>query len=104
MFASYPGSIAIASTPPVCGSSTIAVASFAPHLATVERSTCSAFAWIVWSSVRNTFFPSRAGFSFSIEMTCPSGSRTTVSSPGLPVSCVFSSSSSPASPLLSTPA
>ena len=88
----------------MCGSSTIAVASFACHLATVARSTCSAFAWMVWSSVRNTFFPSRAGFSFSIEMTWPSGSRTTVSSPGLPVSCELSCSSRPASPLLSTPA
>ena len=47
------GASAIASTAPVFGSSTIAVALFAPHFATVWRSTCSAFAWIVWSSVRN---------------------------------------------------
>ena len=42
---------------PVFGSSTIAVACFAPHCVIVWRSTCSAFAWIVWSSVRNTALP-----------------------------------------------
>ena len=40
------------------GSRTIAVASFAPQCATVRRSTCSAFCWIVWSSVRTRSLPS----------------------------------------------
>ena len=52
-----PGVCAIASTSPVDGSRTIAVASFAPHLETVSRSTFSACAWIVWSSVVKTSAP-----------------------------------------------
>src|SRR5437773_5021564 len=44
LFASYDGASAIASTAPVFGSSTIAVALFAPHFATVARKTWSAFA------------------------------------------------------------
>ena len=65
----------------------MAVALFACHCATVVRRTCSAFAWIVWSSVRNAALPSRAGVTLSIEIGRPIGSRTTVWLPGVPVSC-----------------
>ena len=68
LFASDDGACAIARIAPVFGSSTIAVACFAPHRATVARSTCSAFASIVWSSVRKTDLPGRTGRSALIEI------------------------------------
>ena len=43
------------------GSSTTAVAAFAPQCATVWRSTASAFAWIVWSIVVNRSAPFCSG-------------------------------------------
>ena len=48
------------------------------------RSTCSAFAWIFWSSVRNTDLPGRAGTTLSILIGRPNGSRTTTCEPSVP--------------------
>ena len=104
LLASYDGASAIASTAPVFGSSTIAVALFARHCETVWRSTCSAFAWIVWSSVRKTALPGRAGVTRSILIGRPNGSRTTICSPSRPLRLESSENSRPVSPLLSTPA
>ena len=69
----------------MCGSSTIAVALLAPDDATVWRRTCSAFDWIVWSSVSRTARPSRGAVSFTTSIARPSGSFTIVSLPALPV-------------------
>ena len=99
-----PGAVAIASTPPVDGSSTIAVPSVACHFATVSRSTDSTFAWSVWSSVRKTSRPGCSGVDETTSIVRPSGSRTTVSLPGLPTRYRSRPSSSPAMPVLSTPA
>ena len=88
----------------MCGSSTIAVALLAPDDATVWRSTCSAFDWIVWSSVSRTARPSRGATSFTTSIGRPTGSLTIVSLPGLPFRVRSSWSSIPARPRLSTPA
>ena len=102
--ASKPGATAMASTPPVRGSSTIAVPSSACHLATVVRSTDSTFAWSVWSSVRKTSRPGCSGVELTTSIVRPNGSRTIVSFPGLPARSRSRPTSSPARPLLSTPA
>ena len=103
-FASRVGASAIARMAPVFGSSTMAVACFALHCTIVWRRTCSAFDWILLSSVRNADLPGRAGTVCVTLIACPNGSCTTVCSPGAPVSGPFSCSSSPESPVLSTPA
>ena len=103
-FASKPGALAIASTPPVRGSRTIAVPSAACHFATVERSTDSTFAWSVWSSVRKTSRPGCSGVELTTSIVRPNGSRTIVSLPGLPARERSRPSSSPAMPVLSMPA
>ena len=69
LFASYPGASAMARIAPLRGSSTIAVASLAPHCCTVERSTCSAFAWMRLSSVVKRSWPSRSGCSVRQKTT-----------------------------------
>ena len=68
----------------MCGSRTIAVASFACHCCTVCSSTCSAFAWMWLSSVRKTSRPSRAGRCWIVFTDWPSASRTKVALPGVP--------------------
>ena len=88
----------------MCGSSTIAVALFAPHWRTVWRRISSAFAWIVWSIVRKTLCPSRSGVWLTTSIARPNGSLTIVSLPGVPESFLSSWSSRPARPWLSTPA
>ena len=80
----------------MCGSMTIAVASFACHSCTVCSSTCSAFAWMWLSSVRKTSRPSRAGRCWIVFTAWPSASRTTVALPGRPRRArLFSSCSRP---------
>src|SRR5258708_21410415 len=86
VFALYPGACAIASTSPVVGSSTIAVPDCAPHFDTVARSTCSAFAWIVWSIVVKTSAPSCTGDELITLIERPVASRTTVCLPEWPAS------------------
>ena len=60
LFASNVGALAIARIAPVFVSITIAVAPFAPHSCIACASSCSAFAWSWWSSVRITFCPARS--------------------------------------------
>ena len=103
-FASYPGACAIASTAPVLGSRTIALASFARQSFTVWRSTCSACAWMMWSIVVCTSAPSRTARDLTMSIGRPNGSSTCVCTPGLPESCELYCSSSPPSPLSSVPA
>ena len=86
------------------GSSTTAVAAFAPQCATVWRSTASAFAWIVWSIVVKRSVPCRSAVALMMSIARPNGSRTIVCLPGFPARRLSYSTSSPASPLLSVPA
>ena len=64
------------------------------------RSTCSAFAWIVWSSVVNTSRPSTSGVELTTSSARPNGSRTIVWLPGLPESFLSYADLEPLEPLV----
>jgi hypothetical protein len=102
--ASYLGAFAIAKTSPERGSSTIAVAARARHLARARPRISSTFAWRLASMVRKTSRPGRSRVELTTSMTRPNGSLTIVWRPACPASRPSRPSSIPASPLLSTPA
>ena len=86
---SYVGTFAIASTLPVCGSITIALARVAPLRFTPAARTSSTFDCTLRSIVSTIFLPFTAGFLIFLSVTVNGTSRTSVtvfSSPSLPAS------------------